>query len=390
MSIHNTHSKVKSPLRVISYNILGDGVKLALSAKHDYCPYDLRLWNKRKNGLPGRWTRLFEEMTSYKADVYCLQEVQLKKLENMKNDFHQSQYETIHALHSLSKTDESLLRRRDSPMGPAMIVASSYQVLHKKSYLLRSFISKLRFSGKSRKKLMSLDDLILVTLLRRTNSNDEAVVATTHLHWDPRYPHVKACQAEFACMAIHDFCRIHNININDTPIIFTGDFNSLPYIQPEFFPENQKKWVNDLQKTGDKLPTGFNNSGVYQLLHHGELVPGHPEHPDSFGQQQPSSMDDQKKKENKKQKKCGPLKSELQLKSVYEIARNGKPLTLTTKTDDFEGGIDYMLTTLKNERVIEILSLPYQDGEESKFSLLPSDHYPSDHLAIGATFELFS
>ena len=55
-------------IRVVTYNILGDGPKLALGAKHDYCDLAvaLRQWEHRRG-------RLLDEVDAYAADVYCFQ-----------------------------------------------------------------------------------------------------------------------------------------------------------------------------------------------------------------------------------------------------------------------------------------------------------------------------
>jgi hypothetical protein len=57
--------------RIVSYNILGDGARLALSPKHAYCPIELREW-------PGRCLRLAREAAEYEADIICLQECSLR------------------------------------------------------------------------------------------------------------------------------------------------------------------------------------------------------------------------------------------------------------------------------------------------------------------------
>jgi mRNA deadenylase 3'-5' endonuclease subunit Ccr4 len=57
--------------RIVSYNILADGARLALSPKHGYCPLELREW-------PGRCLRLARETAEYEADIICLQECSLR------------------------------------------------------------------------------------------------------------------------------------------------------------------------------------------------------------------------------------------------------------------------------------------------------------------------
>ena len=61
--------------KLVSYNILADGEGLALSAKHDYCPLQLRTW-------PQRALRLVAEMREYDADLLCLQECSAAAFQN--------------------------------------------------------------------------------------------------------------------------------------------------------------------------------------------------------------------------------------------------------------------------------------------------------------------
>ena len=56
--------------RILNYNILADGLRLALSPKHAYCPLPLREWA----GEAGRCERLARELAAYDADILCLQE----------------------------------------------------------------------------------------------------------------------------------------------------------------------------------------------------------------------------------------------------------------------------------------------------------------------------
>ena len=56
---------------LVTYNILADGERLAMSSKHDYCSRELREWGDSRRG---RCARLVAELSSYEADVICLQE----------------------------------------------------------------------------------------------------------------------------------------------------------------------------------------------------------------------------------------------------------------------------------------------------------------------------
>lgn len=84
-----------TPIRIVSWNILGDGSKLALSAKHDYCPHHLRVW-KKDSAVPSsfdtgdaepiissRCERTADTLLSLAADIYCLQECLPKMFDDL-------------------------------------------------------------------------------------------------------------------------------------------------------------------------------------------------------------------------------------------------------------------------------------------------------------------
>jgi hypothetical protein len=66
-----TLSRNAATASLVTYNILADGERLALSPKHDYCERELREWG---DGRQGRCARLVAEISGYEADIVCLQE----------------------------------------------------------------------------------------------------------------------------------------------------------------------------------------------------------------------------------------------------------------------------------------------------------------------------
>lgn len=74
----------RDSLRLVSYNILGDGAKLALSEKHGYCPRELRVWgDEGAAGGKGRCTRLVEEIAGYQPDLLCVQELSIRMMADL-------------------------------------------------------------------------------------------------------------------------------------------------------------------------------------------------------------------------------------------------------------------------------------------------------------------
>ena len=61
-------------LTVVTYNILAD--KYAMGGHHAYCPKEHLEWSS------ARMPRLIDEISSYQADILCLQEVERPFMED--------------------------------------------------------------------------------------------------------------------------------------------------------------------------------------------------------------------------------------------------------------------------------------------------------------------
>ena len=83
----------------------------------------------------------------------------------------------------------------------------------------------------------------------------------------------------------------------------------------------------------------------------------------------------------------GPLRASLRLKDAYAGAVCDGPLPLTTHADDFAGTLDYIWVSRAAE-VSEVLEPPYEPSDAASFGKIPSEHFPSDHLAIGVRVRL--
>ena len=394
--------------RVVSYNILADGERLALSDKHKYCPMNLRVWTYR-------WGKLKEELAHYAAGVVALQEVLPTAFrENIEPFFTELGYCPIYF------KDKTKANEKSSHRGMSVatfIDRSKFAVIASEGVYYNSMLTSGIQTGRFKKKLLGLREGILLTLVRHLVTDKMVLVANTHIHWDPSYPHVKAQQCAFACDASKAFLQKHAGSSDEpVPLVMVGDFNTLPFFQEEFVPSVQKAWwsTKDLAVIKHGLP-----SGAYQLLSRGSLKQDHPEHPDSFAKssrpkikteeelqlEAAMSAKELKKKRAKEHPAVGELKtgftnSSIGLTDVYSFLIQ-EQVPFTTKVDVWEGAIDYIWGNLLEEnsrlKADGYLELPYQwEGKRSAsgawkytkktFPPIPNVSFSSDHLAIGAIF----
>ncbi|KAI4372173.1 hypothetical protein MLD38_010442 [Melastoma candidum] len=175
-------------------------------------------------------------------------------------------------------------------------------------------------------------DCVGIMTAFRLNNKSQAViiVANTHLYWDPDWADVKLAQAKHLLSLLAEFRTMVSEKFECTPsVIVAGDFNSTP---------------------GDK---------VYNYLVSGDT----------------SAMASQ----------C--LEGlPLPLRSVYACTR-GEPM-FTNCTPGFTGTLDYIFFCPSFYiKPVGFLELPEGDSEDV-IGGLPNHYHPSDHLPIGAEFEV--
>ena len=74
------------------------------------------------------------------------------------------------------------------------------------------------------------DTVAVMAKFKWTDSKNVVIVATTHLFWDPAHPDVKLVQTHAIRKAIDGYNAFSGCNDNEAllPVIFAGDFNSMP------------------------------------------------------------------------------------------------------------------------------------------------------------------
>ncbi|CAN1140593.1 Carbon catabolite repressor protein 4 homolog 4 [Linum perenne] len=160
------------------------------------------------------------------------------------------------------------------------------------------------------------------------------IVANTHLYWDPEWADVKLTQAKYLLSRLAKFKMLVSERFECAPsVILAGDFNSIP---------------------GDK---------VYQYLVSGDALDSTPS---------VECVDE----------------LPIPLRSLYADTRGEPPFT--NCTPDFTNTLDYIFFSPSDQlKPVGILELPGAEDADVAGGL-PNHCHPSDHLPIGAQFEISS
>lgn len=201
--------------RVISYNVLADGLLHAHSELYSGVEQWMKDWEYRRRNL-------LQEILHYEADVICLQEVEKCHFE--------AWFEP--RLKEKGYTGIYMKRTRDKTDGCATFFKHSRFTLVK---------SKLVSFLKPDVRLMDRDNVAIVVLLKpkcRTGkpppqkSNNLICVSNTHVLFNKKRGDIKLAQLTCLFAEINEMARITSPDCGDCkhhPIICCGDFNSTPY-----------------------------------------------------------------------------------------------------------------------------------------------------------------
>lgn len=181
---------------------------------------------------------------------------------------------------------------------------------------------------------LSKDQIAFVLEVRAKGTGRPMVVASTHLHWDPRECDVKLVQA---ILIAEQLSALRDSLGPSCPLILAGDFNSTP------------------------------QSGVYGFLKSGSVGAGHADWQGfPYGRYSLSS----------------PSHS-LDLDSAYSPI--GEP-PLTNACGNFVGVLDYIWFSRRSLQLVGYLE-PYSVSQIFlQKTPLPNPFFPSDHLPLSAEF----
>ncbi|XP_075641793.1 carbon catabolite repressor protein 4 homolog 1-like isoform X3 [Castanea sativa] len=290
-----------------------------------YCPKWALAWEYRQENL-------LEEIIKYDADILCLQEVQCDHFENF--------FEP-----ELKKLGYSVMYKKKTGAG--------LEFDKEASSVVNALEPRIRFKGSHR--LTSKDNVALVVVLEslQNGSNRDAFqsricVANTHIHWSKGHEDVTLFQVVHLVNGLEKIAQSQQI-----PLIICGDFNSRPGSDPHnFVVKGSANCISE--KANDPL-------GIYQYLklHHSlSLVSAYSSFLHSDG------VEEQWRKMN---------------------SQTSEP-AFTFFSDKFFGTLDYIFYT-DNSLIVESL-LELVDRESIDNNGIPSPAWPSDHIALMASFRL--
>ncbi|VFQ71913.1 unnamed protein product [Cuscuta campestris] len=341
---------------VLSYNILSDSH--ATSELYSYCPSWALSWTYRRQNL-------LREITGYRADIVCLQEVLSDHYEEFfRPELDKHGYQSYFRM----KSCEGYGRSMNSVDGCATFFRRD-RFSHVKKYEVefnkagQSLADALAPSVQKKTALSRLikDNVALIMVLEAKFGNQGVdnpgkrqlvCVANTHVHVPQELKDIKLWQVHTLLKGLEKIAASADI-----PMLVCGDFNSIP------------------------------GSAPHALLAMGKVDPMHPDLVvDPLGILRPTSK----------------LTHQLPLVSAYTSfarmegglgserhKRRMDPITeeplFTNCTRDFISTHDYIFYSADSLTVVSLLELLDEDSVR-KDTALPSPEWSSDHIALLAEF----
>ena len=398
----------KPRIKVMSYNILADGPRYALSEQYNYTDIKYRLWEYR-------FPRIMAQIKAYNPDVICFQELTFDNCnQHINKSMKYCGYEWFLSVGQNGRIGNGIYYKSEK-----------FELIHQKKVNLGKSSKKAIYDeyfghkkSEFRKQIKQLSQSLVVMHFRIKNSEREIICCGSHFYWNPDEPHIKVAQ----CIIMYE--ELWNIIENEwkldefIPVCMLLDANSVPKI-------------NDDQQ-----------SGVYQLMNDWHLDKTHPHHPYSFIKNQVTkkldNLDIKLDMDNIDLDEYPFIKEYIYIqnikdyefddgwKSSYGVSFTNEPI-FTNRTPTFSNCIDYIMIN-DGFRTISYLEMPYQrkcfshiinlhvfndptillsdnntntnsqtstENDASNmikyahnFDYLPNPIYPSDHLCLVSELEL--
>ena len=347
---------------VMCYNVLCE--KLATRQLYGYCPPWALQWEHRKKNI-------LEEIRHNSADIICLQEVATEQFYTYFLPQLQIEgYDGIFSPKSRAKTMSESERKHVD--GCAIFFRKRKFTLVKKHLVEFNQLAMANAEGSDDmlNRVMTKDNIGLAAILQTKEAafddcnpspdpsqmNQQILVCTAHIHWDPEYCDVKLIQT---MMLMHELrTTLEDVvslrpgatktDPNSIPLILCGDLNSLP------------------------------DSGVIEFLSTGRIPSDHADFKE-LGYK--DALRKLSANENNKNELTHPSR----IASAYET----QIMPYTNYTFDFKGHIDYVFYSKQHMSVMGLLGPLDQEWlKENKVVGFPHPFVPSDHFSLLVEMEL--
>lgn len=366
-----TEEKTKDPkkFRFMTYNLLAD---LYADSDHSrtvlfgHCPSHALDINYRRQ-------LILKEILGYNADIYCLQEVDRKEFDRTYKPFFRfvGNYTGIFDRKGgsvaegeatffrddkfvLVDTHKALLSNLIDTNGiedkPSYFIHSSVDSTEAQECLSRlNNIRKAIFAKPElKKRFCDRNTIIQASLLKfKETQNDYLLVANTHLYFAPDADHIRLLQGS-VCVKyleyVKEYYRDHYFRNT------TGDQCCKPNIYTMF--------AGDLNSTPE--------CGLFKLLTQGKIDGDLPDWSSAGEEESVPNLE---------------VSTNLRFSSAYQN------IDYTNYTPEFNGCLDYIY--YENDYIHCKSTVPLPDHKDiTAIGGIPSDVFPSDHLALIADFEI--
>lgn len=366
-------SRPTANFSVMCYNVLCD--RYATRQMYGYCPQWALSWEYRKKGI-------LDEIKAYHADIVTLQEVEMEQFYNyFLRELKRDGYEGIFSPKSRAKTMTDTERKRVD--GCAIFYKTSKFTLVKEhliefNQLAMSLTQSQPGNGADSNgptgggssgmnvqsnrnllnRVMPKDNIALAALLETKESvwdtscpmpsetRQQLLVCTAHIHWDPEFCDVKLIQTMMLIdqlkRLIAEYSAKPSLHNNPIQLLLCGDLNSLPESGVvEFLSQGRISTSHADFKNFDYLTT------LIKMLNH---TPNKDYYTHAF-------------------KLASAVSTEV--------------MPYTNFTYEFKGMIDYIFYPKRSMRPVGILG-PLDENylKDNKVVGCPQAHMPSDHFSL--------
>lgn len=321
-------------MRIASYNLLADYYADSEDGRtklFNYCPeYAIKIDYRKQ--------LLLKEITGYKADIFCMQEVDFKVFEgdlipflgqqNMKG-VHNKKGTTPEGVSIFYRSDRfELIEHHGLNIGESIKNHPACQDLYK----------KIQNNEKLIERICDLGTTVQIIILKSLEfPNKYFTIANTHLYFHPDADHIRLLQFGFSTLLVHDIMNNFKdkSGSDDMTLIFCGDFNSTP------------------------------DCGIYKLMTENHVS----QHLIDWKSNLEQAVSDVE------------LAQPLLMQSACGIPK------FTNFTVGFKECIDYIFYQTDKLRVTKVVEMPEEEDLNAHIAI-PSVVFPSDHIALVAELEI--